>query len=650
MLNPINDRLDYGKILTPPGGYVLDAAVGTTYGLDLDALIGASVAIGLSESTDGDLLQNPLYVLQALQEVGDKVAVFCEGGQIKYPNKPTPLYILLEKIVFPVKTKKRILNRYPSFHPKMWLIRYKNNENEYIYRVVVMSRNLTFDHSWDVVFAMDGLKTKYNQFANTPLIDFIDYLYKQIDVEGATDAQSAQRKQVLLKSLMKDLAKVKFITDNKVFTDFEFLPVGIKKDRSSYYDMSTTALGMARRDKSKRFDQLLVISPFLSNKAVEMFNNEESSLTPNAERILISRKETIAKLNPESCNKFKKYVLRDVVINGERELSEDSNVNEENQLESVKIEKEIIKRDIHAKLYMWHRYSEAELYLGSLNDSQNAWENNVEFMVKLVSKNRYLNINNLKNSLFCQNMGDDIINPFEEYYAPEIESDSTKDEINSYLDDRIKEINRLKATATVCENGGRYDIRITFEKLAIPDDIDVTLQPLLVENSEKPIEEVMVFNEVMLSQLSEFYVLTLTKDNQTIQRVIKIQTVGIPESRDLRLIRSIVNNKELFYRYIAYLLGDKLAMGGNDERKAGYDFSAYNGSDTLSGSNIPPVYEKMLIAAYENKDRLNRIRNLVEAIRLKDTSDNMTEETKETIIPEDFIELYDTFAKVVDEE
>ena len=30
MFNPENNRVDYGKILTPPEGYELDFAVGTT--------------------------------------------------------------------------------------------------------------------------------------------------------------------------------------------------------------------------------------------------------------------------------------------------------------------------------------------------------------------------------------------------------------------------------------------------------------------------------------------------------------------------------------------------------------------------------------------------------------------------------------------
>ena len=34
MLNPNNDRLDYGQIIAPPADYNLDFAIGTTYSLD----------------------------------------------------------------------------------------------------------------------------------------------------------------------------------------------------------------------------------------------------------------------------------------------------------------------------------------------------------------------------------------------------------------------------------------------------------------------------------------------------------------------------------------------------------------------------------------------------------------------------------------
>ena len=110
MLNPNNDRLDYGQIVAPPVDYKLDFAIGTTYSLDLDALVGACIALGLAEETDSDLMKNPICLLEALRATGDKIALFCEGGQIHLPNSVTSLYILLEKMVFPVTTDaKRVL-------------------------------------------------------------------------------------------------------------------------------------------------------------------------------------------------------------------------------------------------------------------------------------------------------------------------------------------------------------------------------------------------------------------------------------------------------------------------------------------------------------------------------------------------------------
>ena len=65
MLNPNKDRLDYGQILAPPTGYFLDFAVGTTYSLDLDALVGASLALGLSDSVStnvGGIQMDALFI------------------------------------------------------------------------------------------------------------------------------------------------------------------------------------------------------------------------------------------------------------------------------------------------------------------------------------------------------------------------------------------------------------------------------------------------------------------------------------------------------------------------------------------------------------------------------------------------------------
>lgn len=177
MLNPNDDRLDYGQVLAPPEGYNLDFAIGTTYSLDLDALVGASIALGLSEDTGSDLMKNPICLLEALRATGDKVVLFCEAGQIHMPNNVTLLYILLEKMVFQVNTvKRKKVAKYPSFHPKFWLLRYVDENNVPLYRVVVLSRNLTFDRSWDITFCMDGVANRRKTLKTEPVIDFISYL------------------------------------------------------------------------------------------------------------------------------------------------------------------------------------------------------------------------------------------------------------------------------------------------------------------------------------------------------------------------------------------------------------------------------------------------------------------------------------------
>lgn len=181
------DRTDYSGILMPPDGYRLDRAVGTTYSLDLEALTAVAICLGLSEETDSKLMQNPIGMLNALQKVSDKIVLFCEAGQIKVPTKPTALSILLEKMVVEVALPKdRQLGRYPAFHPKTWILAYVNAEGDKKYRFVAMSRNLTFDRSWDISFAMDSSKNvrqkkKTQPKRNKGFIAHIDKLRSYLD-------------------------------------------------------------------------------------------------------------------------------------------------------------------------------------------------------------------------------------------------------------------------------------------------------------------------------------------------------------------------------------------------------------------------------------------------------------------------------------
>ena len=52
MFDLANDRLSYSELLRPDAGYTLDFAVGMTYSLDLEALLGVPVSLGLLDEAD----------------------------------------------------------------------------------------------------------------------------------------------------------------------------------------------------------------------------------------------------------------------------------------------------------------------------------------------------------------------------------------------------------------------------------------------------------------------------------------------------------------------------------------------------------------------------------------------------------------------
>ena len=599
MLNPNNDRLDYGQVLAPPSNYKLDFAIGTTYSLDLDALVGACIALGLAEETDSDLMKNPVCLLEALRATGDKVALFCEGGQIHLPNNVTSLYILLEKMVFPITTtKRRGIAKFPSFHPKFWLIRYVNENNEPLYRVVVLSRNLTFDRSWDITFCMDGKKTTKETVKNTPVNDFISYLIKQLP-----ETENAAEKQKKMRSVMRELKNIEFTLDSKEFYDFEFVPVGINNNYSSEQDALYTLM-------EDTFHEALIMSPFLSNGIIKTFNDRNKYIE-HSEYVLITRASELGKLKKEDCSNFDIYTMKDA--DGEGLISDENT--------------EIRKQDIHAKIYMFRKNSDSCLYLGSLNASHNALYGNIEFMIKLYSKNRYLNLSKMTESLFGT---DEAESPFQLADLNNKQIDENEEKANA-LDSFIKDINRLSPYAVIKENGELYDINVSFEP--IETDYKITISPLL-SNKSAPMAENITFSAMELTQLSEFYKISVFDGTQTVSRVIMIPTENMPDDREKAVVSSVVNDKNCFYRYIAFLLGDNFIISALESNETN-ESSNSTGNTHNKPIQLPALYEKMLQTAATAPDRFKEIEYLIKSI------------SADGVIPEGFEQLYNTFKKAV---
>ncbi|NLM21235.1 MAG: hypothetical protein GX207_05750 [Peptococcaceae bacterium] len=599
MFKTDKDRLNYGSILMPPVGYKLEKAVGTTYSLDLEALTAVAITLGLHEEIDTELDKNPICLLNAIEKISDKILLFCEAGQIKLPKTPSTLCFLLEKMVVPVAlAKKSRKGRYPSFHPKTWVLQYSNDKKERKYRFIVLSRNLTFDRSWDVSLVLDSNEQAKQQEKTQPIIEFLMFLRKQISGDYSSD----HHKKNLIGRLANELKDVSFDLNRKEFYDFEVLPLGIGNNQ---YNMSNDTLF---RDT---FHELVVMSPFLSPNVIEELNKDKRGLT-GCSRTLITRKTELGKLKQAQVSNFDIYTLKDVIIDGEDALSDQDTDKQ--------------KQDIHAKIYLKRKYSDTDLYLGSMNATNAAINENVELMVRLAAKNRYLNGSIFLNDIFGGN-ADGPQNPFEK-----IEMDNkaviTDDDKKDQKEQVIKQICRMKKEAIIVKKEEKYDLTIDFEEegnwLA-----EVLISPLR-SKKKASFSSKIKFYDLDILQLSEFYSLKVSDDEGEVERILMIPTKGLPAERESAVVKSIIKDKKTFLEYIAFVLGDDYLFSYLKNKRIN-ESGFFRKSEDIGLA----IYEKMLKTSLDEPERLNDISYIMDLISDRE------------IIPDEFCGMYEMFRKTL---
>lgn len=595
------DRVNYGDALLPPIGFVLERAIGTTYSLDLETLTAISIALGLVEDTDSELQNNPIGILNALQKVSEKITVFCEAGQIKIPNKNNAFCLMLEKMVVPVKLPgDGKSGGYPAFHPKTWLLEYGNPDGERKYRFVVMSRNMTFDHSWDIACALDGELYDSDDENSYPLQHFLQFLQTKLDKELVN--YERQRKD--LAYFIRIISKVSFEQDEK-FSSFDIMPIGIGKNT---YDMASDSL------LNENFHELVIMSPFVTGGIISKFNDGRKNLTGTT-RTLITRKSELPKISGGKASNFDVYVLKDDIVDGESAISEGE---DESEYE------DITKQDIHAKLFIRRKHGDVDLYLGSMNATAAAVSSNVEMVLHLKTRQYLLSGEKFLNDV----MGEDRAgkrNPFE---LVELDEDIQEAELTTQdiVERVIKGVCRLKMKAVVTpDSNGKYSVGLTANYNDL-FDCTIRIRPLRVKNRYEYLSDQVVFDNLAALELSEFYAISVTKDDCTLERVIMIPTEGIPEERDAEIIKSVINNRRAFIEYVAFVLGDDYIQSFLENKKAAGEYGEWE-----NGEIVPAVYEKMLKASVSNPERIKEIQYITRVIE-----DDM-------IIPKEFTDMYKIF-------
>lgn len=606
--NHNQDRVSYSDALLPPDGFTLEKAVGTTYSLDLEALTAVSIALGLREEPDSDLLRNPISLLNALVNVSEKILIFCEAGQIKKPKKSSPLLLLLDKMVVPVTLPKKTgKGPFPSFHPKTWVLQYRNAEGSRKYRFVVLSRNLTFDRSWDVSICIESSKDIYQPEKTKPVIEFLGFLYNQI----TETTKGFLQKQALLDSFISDLNDVSLSLDNPKFGEnFTIMPLGIGQGE---YDLSKDPLYCQLPWKADySFHELVVFSPFISNSMIDYWNKADHSLTGTT-RTLITRRSELGKLTTASSSRFRVFVLKDDIVEGEEYISDEAS------------EKQ--RQDIHAKIYLRRKYADTDLYIGSMNASYTAVHDNVEMMIRIGTRKHHYNGELFLRELFG---GDEngSANPFEEIQVTISEEIQETDETNA-LEKAIKELCRIKMCAEIVPSDDRYDVLVHMDREYNPEGLEISLSPLR-RDSFIPVMREMKFPGMEVMQLTDFFQVMVKGQTADITRIIMIPTTGLPEDRESAVVNSVIKDKRSFVEYIALILGDDYLFTLLEESLLGK-----TGFFGKQADRIPALYEKMLKTSLEEPERLKEIDYILRMI--KDSN----------VVPEEFRTLYGTFKETL---
>lgn len=570
-----NNRVDYGELLIEDPAYELDQAVGMTYSLDMEALMGIPLCLGMRGEMTSGQRNNPLYVLEAIRRTGKKLSIFCNVGCIKVPKSESRLFALLEGSIHEVRMPKSTYN----FHPKIWILQYHNiDDGRIMIKVVVLSRNLTFDQSMDMAIEMTGFVGNKINPKNQPLADMLTFV-----------AQFDSKKNAY-NHLISNLKKVEKFNLLDCFEDFEFYPFGIYgKSENGIKKITAKEHRKTAREMFRNCYALFIISPFLSEGVVvDLLDDfKDDPEAGPVRRCLITRETSVTK---RIFNAFHRrggdgiYVV-DPVFSSNDALDDGDTFG-------------YVNRDVHAKVFFTEKYNEPKkLYIGSLNASQNAFDHNVEFLLELQYKSYHASYFSVK---------DDFI-PDEE--SPFVPMTDFKEELIEQEEEQVNFRDEVYGVtgAKVISKDGQFDIEV----YAADDYEGVTIRPFYVKTQTKALVKVTRFEDISLNSLSNMFI--LSKDGADC--LIRLEVEDMPEDeRDDSIFNEIISNKPMFMTYMRYLLDEdfydsisfeELLAGGTESGEAaeGYGFTVE-----------PDIYEKMLKAAADYPERFDSMYEVVERL------------------------------------
>lgn len=527
MLDPDNRSL-YTAALTPPPGLVFDQAIATTFSLDPLTLLTIPVHLALGSSNAvKNLPENGIVLLEGLRRVMERVSVYAQRGKIQVPASHQILFGLLETMIIEVQAP-----RGGVFHPKMWLLRFVEPDSEEppLLRLLILSRNLTMDRSWDLSLQLEGRPGRRVRALNRDLADFIAFLPEL----AKHQVPEARRHQASL--LANEVRR----------TDWE-LPPGFESVRFHI-------LGRQRRPwQPPSGRRLLVISPFCDDQALARLCERTESADA-----LISRSETLANLSAKTKNRFKQCLI----------------LQEAAETEDGEDQESILSRDtlgLHAKAYLVQSGRDIHYIVGSANATAAALlhAKNIEILVELSGKcNERSEIKGIDELLAGDSLGG-LLELYQEPKDPQ-PPDPAVEQATAALEQAQEEL--VAADLRVCcvqgEDQENWQCFLKAARPVRPQGITgirawpITVPPAYAQDVSRLFlngeARLGTFSLPALTGLIAFE-LASPLPEVTLRFTLNLPLEGPSAERDAALFRAVIRNQQGFLRYLLLLLRDSAA-------------------------------------------------------------------------------------------
>lgn len=596
-------RVLYGESLAAPSGYVFDAAVATTFSLDFETALAAPVSLALFAAENRDeILGQPLALLEGAERISDRLAIYCDAGHIQAQTQPqSRLCSLLEKMIIEVAAPQG-----GAFHPKIWVLRFRplSGVGALKMRLLVLSRNLTCDRSWDISLCLDGDITRRVVPGNEPIVDLLKRL-PRITVQPVSEHVRA-----LTLGVAADLNKAAWELPEHVDT-LSFAVNGIGPEVWS--PQVCARMG--------------VISPFCDNTTLKQL-----AQLSREKPLLVGRSDELAACSADTLALYERVtVLDDMAVSEDGEESEPEGLH-----------------GLHAKAFIQEVGWNTVLTVGSGNATQAALANrkgvnNVEVFATLTGKSSKMG--SVEDILGAQGFGRLLC-----LFVPgDISGDAVAVKA---AERRLEDARRLICNAGLalrCEHAPAEDEETTgwrvwlicARPLALAGLASAFVWPITRgEGHRRDVMAAMAAGEdvdlgvMPLADLTRFIAFQLADASSDARLLFSngLPMEGAPAGRHSAIFRSIITNRDAFFRYLRLLLSE---LGDPFAAALAAQAGGSEGAWGRGGGDDAPLLEDLVRALCAGDDRLTAVERLIARLA--------TDESATDPVPAEFRALWAAF-------